>query len=152
MEKLTYIKTSEAIEGYADSLIAKNEYNDCVVRAFASSIEMPYEKAHAFVTKTFKRKPKKGVPTFPLINWLKENYQIIGDKRTTFSKYESPCTYYKERRFQMSVGKFAKLHPVGNYFLLVSGHAFTIKDGCVIGNVADAMKPRTIVQFAFKIK
>lgn len=152
MEKLTYIKTSEAIEGYADSLIANNERNDCVVRAFASSLEIPYETSHEFVAKIFNRKSRKGVPTFPLINWLKENFKIIGDKKSIFSKYESPATYYKDRRFKMSVGKFVKLHPIGNYFLLVNGHAFTIKDGCVIGNLEDANKPRTIVQYAFKIK
>lgn len=153
MEKLTYINTSDAIEGYADSLIAQNEKNDCVVRAFASSLEIPYEDAHKFVTDKFNRRKGRGVATYPLINWLREKYQIIGDKETQFSNYESPCTYdSKGKRYKLSVGKFAKLNPIGNYFILVYGHAFTIKDGCVIGNVADAMKPRTIVQHAFKIK
>lgn len=152
MEKLTYIKTAEAIEGYADSLIAKRETNDCVVRAFASSMDVPYEKAHSFVAQTFKRSPRKGVRTFPLLDWLSSKFEIIGDKENQFSRYKSPATYYKDRRFKMSVGKFAKLNPIGIYFVLVRNHAFTIKNGCVIGNQSDANKPRTIVNYAFKVK
>lgn len=152
MEKLTYIKTAEAIKGYADSLIAKRETNDCVVRAFASSMEIPYEQAHSFVAQTFKRSPRKGVRTFPLLDWLSSKFEIIGDKENQFSRYNSPATYYKDKRFKMSVGKFAKLNPKGTYFILVRGHAFTIKDGCVIGNQSDANKPRTIVNYAFKVK
>ena len=153
MDKLTYIKTSEAIEGYADSLVAKREKNDCVVRALASATEVSYEAAHSFVSRTFKRKPGKGVSTFPLIDWLSNHFEILGDKANEYSRYKSPCTYdSKGKRYKLSVGKFAKLNPKGTYFMLVKGHAFTIKDGCVIGNQADANKPRTLVQYAFKIK
>ncbi len=152
MEKLVYIKTTDAIEGYADSLIAKREMNDCVVRAIASSLEIPYEQAHSFVAQTFKRKYRKGVPTFPLLDWLSNKFEILGDKQNEYSRYKSPATYYKDKRFKMSVGKFAKLNPIGTYFILVRGHAFTIKNGCVIGNMSDANKPRTIVNYAFKIK
>lgn len=152
METLTYIKTSEAIQGYADSTIANRENNDCVVRAFASSLDMTYDQAHSFVAQQFKRQPGKGVRTIPLMDWLVNNFKSVGDKASQFSRYASPCTYYKGRRYKMSVGKFAKLNPVGTYFILVKRHAFTIKDGSVIGNVADAMKPRTIVMHAIKIK
>jgi hypothetical protein len=153
MEKLAYLNTSEVIEGYAESLIAKAERNDCVVRAMASSLEIPYDKAHSFVAQTFKRRPGRGVPTFPLLSWLNGNFEICGDKSSEYAKYESPCTYdSKGKRYNISVGKFAKLNSKGTYFMLVKGHAFTIKDGSVIGNQSDANKPRTIVRYAFKIK
>ena len=153
MEKLTYIKTSDAIEGYADSLVAKREKNDCVVRALASAMEIPYEQAHSFVARTFTRKPGRGVRTFPLVDWLSSNFEILGDKANEYSRYKSPCTYdAKGKRYKLSVGKFSKLNPKGTYFMLVKGHAFTIKNGSVIGNQADATKPKTIVQHAFKVK
>jgi hypothetical protein len=39
---------------------AKQEKNDCVVRAIANAFEISYNTAHEFVAKKFKRKAKKG--------------------------------------------------------------------------------------------
>ena len=36
--------------------------------------------------------------------------------------------------------------------IVMSLYAFTIKNGYVIGNQSDANKPRTIVNYAFKVK
>ena len=44
MRKLDFISTSEAITGYTDSIIAKTERADCVVRAIASASGMTYDK------------------------------------------------------------------------------------------------------------
>jgi hypothetical protein len=52
----------------------------------------------------------------------------------------------------MTVGTFIKKNPVGTFFILVKGHAFTIKDGVVIGNYEDAQKPRRVMLDAFEIK
>ena len=52
----------------------------------------------------------------------------------------------------MTVGTFAKQNPVGTFFILVSRHAFTIKDGVVIGNWDDAVKKKRVVKFAFEVK
>ncbi len=58
--KLPYEMTSRAIKGYSESLTAKGETNDCVVRAFASSFELTYDEAHKYVAEEFRRKPRKG--------------------------------------------------------------------------------------------
>jgi hypothetical protein len=53
---------------------------------------------------------------------------------------------------EMTVGTFAKQNPVGTFFILVSRHAFTIKDGVVIGNWEDSQKKKRVVKFAFEVK
>jgi hypothetical protein len=53
---------------------------------------------------------------------------------------------------QMTVGTFVKKNPVGTFFVLVKGHAFTIKDGVVIGNVEDAIKTKRPMKAAFLVK
>ena len=52
----------------------------------------------------------------------------------------------------MTVGTFIKQNPEGTFFVLVSGHAFTIKDGVVIGNYEDAVKTKKIMKSAFQMK
>ena len=46
----------------------------------------------------------------------------------------------------MTVGTFVKLYDKGTYIIRVTGHAFTIKDGTVIGNPKDAEQIRKIVK------
>jgi hypothetical protein len=52
----------------------------------------------------------------------------------------------------MTVGTFIKNNPTGTFFILVRGHAFTIKNGVVIGNTEDAIKKRKVVECVFEIK
>ena len=52
----------------------------------------------------------------------------------------------------MTVGTFIKKNPIGTFFILVQGHAFTIKDGVVIGNYEDSTKKRRVIKHAFEIK
>jgi hypothetical protein len=52
---------------------------------------------------------------------------------------------------KMTVGTFTKQNPVGTFFMLVTGHAFTIKDGVVIGNYEDSIKIKRPLKSAFKI-
>ena len=57
---LSYSYASNEIKGYKTSEIAKNEKNDCFVRAVASATGSHYDSAHSFVKETFDRKNKKG--------------------------------------------------------------------------------------------
>jgi hypothetical protein len=151
--KLPYEATSKAIQGYSESVIAKSENNDCVVRAFAS----------AFAEK-FGRQPGKG--TFGTVTKLLKMY----DDRTTVNyKKVYPVGVRKNSIMtnslsynvtikgvtkvrQMTVGTFIKQNPKGTFFVLVRQHAFTIKDGVVIGNYEDAVKTKKIMRCAFEIK
>jgi len=162
--KLPYEATSTAIKGYIYSEIAKHEKGDCVVRAFASSFDIPYDKAHKYVAEKFGRKPKKG--TYGTVNTLVK----MADNRTTVNykrvypighrmndnmfgslSYDVKVKGVIKRR-DMTVGTFIKKNPKGTFLVLVRRHAFTIKDGVVIGNYEDSVKTKKRMRCAFEIK
>ncbi len=85
--QLPYCNTSEAIKGYDNSVVAKGEHNDCVVRAIASAFDIDYDRAHQIVRDTFNRKYRQG--TYGFINGmnnLAKNRVRIGTKTHTCSK------------------------------------------------------------------
>lgn len=162
--KLPYEATSTAIKGYSDSKLAKSEDNDCVVRAFASSFDITYDRAHKYVAENFGRKPKQG--TFGTSKGLVK----MADNRTTLNykkvfpvghrmtdsmfgslSYDVKIKGITKRR-NMTVGTFIKKNPKGTFLVIVKRHAFTIKDGVVIGNFEDAVKTKKIMLCAFEIK
>lgn len=169
--RLPYEQTGNAIKGYVDSEIAMGETNDCVVRAFASSFEIPYDEAHSFVAKFFNRQPRKGtrLTSYKLVH-MADKKMVINNKtvhtmgvRTSNHMFRSldydvkvkvagTDKLYKVIKRQMTVGRFVKNNPEGTFFIIVRGHAFTIKNGVVIGNWDDAKKLRTRVLCAFQIK
>ena len=56
------------------------------------------------------------------------------------------------KKRNMTVGTFVKQNPKGTFFVLVKGHAFTIKDGVVVGNFEDSQKLKRPMRCAFEIK
>jgi hypothetical protein len=163
-DRLPYEMTSKAIKGYSESAIAKSETNDCVVRAFASSFEISYNDAHKYVAEEFKRQPRKGTygTSLRLVKMSNENVEVNGKKvhlvgyRFTPSMFGTLSYDVKVKgeikKRNMTVGTFIKRNPIGTYFVIVSGHAFTIKDGVVIGNYEDSMKVKRVMKCAFEIK
>lgn len=147
---IPYTKTSLAIKGYSDSSLAKSETKDCVVRAVASAFDLEYDKAHKWVATTFNRQNKKGTYGFPTgMNKISDNKSRLNYKRT--KTIESKYLTTNKGKSRMSVGTFAKEYDKGTYIIRVTGHAFTIKDGVVIGNPEDSSKVRKIVMNAWKI-
>ena len=162
--KLPYEATSTAIKGYSESVIAKGETNDCVVRAFASAFEVSYDKAHTYVKEKFGRKDRQGTyGTVMTLNKMVENNtqvnykkvksvgKTINNSKFKTLEYEVKVKGEKVKR-QMTVGTFIKQNPQGTFFVLVRQHAFTIKDGVVIGNYEDAVKTKKIMKSAFQVK
>jgi len=147
---IPYTSTSQAIKGYSDSPLAKSERADCVVRAIASAYDLEYDKAHQWVAKTFNRKPKKGTFGFPVgMNRMSDNNTRFNYKRTRTIDAKHLTT--NGGKSKMTVGTFAKEYNIGTYIIRVDRHAFTIKDGSVIGNPEDATKLRKIIKNAWKI-
>lgn len=146
--RLSYLSSSSAIKDYSSSVIARSERNDCVVRAIASASDWDYDKAHSFVAKYFKRVSKKGTRFFNTTMSLlsKGNKRINRKKITTISNGEM-----MNGKSKMTVGAFVKLYKKGSYVVTVNGHAFTVKDGIVIGNIEDSIKKRRILKGAWKI-
>jgi len=163
--KLPYEMTSRAIKGYSESLTAKGETNDCVVRAFASSFELTYDEAHKYVAEEFRRKPRKGTfMTASKMNKMSDANTTVNGKKVYPLGKESKSVFLpyslsyevkvkgEVKMRQMTVGTFIKKNPIGTFFVLVKGHAFTIKDGVVIGNWEDAVKTKRPMRAAFQIK
>jgi hypothetical protein len=161
--QLPYCNTSEAIKGYDNSPIAKSETNDCVVRAIASAFDLEYDRAHKFVADTFGRKPRQGTFGFgPGMNKIAEERTRIGRKciksmgtkseHSSFRSlsYDVKVKVVKTSR-QMTVGTFISKYPLGTYVVTVKRHAFTIKDGVVIGNREDAIQKRKIMLLAWRV-
>lgn len=147
---LPYTSTSQAIKGYSDSTLAKSERADCVVRAVASAFDLHYDKAHKWVADTFKRKPGGGTCGFPIgMDRMSTNKTRFNYKRT--KTIEAKYLTTNGGKSKMSVGTFVKLYDKGTYIIRVSAHAFTIKDGTIIGNPEDATKSKKIIKNAWKV-
>ena len=161
-DSLPYCNTEKAIKGYEESQIAKNEKNDCVVRAFASCFDVSYNYAHGYVRDNFGRNNRQG--TYGTVNKMTK----LAENRTQINYKKVKCVgklnNYNRRTLEytvnvkgekvnrkMTVGTFTKQNPVGTFFMLVSRHAFTIKDGVVIGNYEDSIKIKRPLKSAFKI-
>jgi len=162
-DTLPYCTTEKAIKGYAESPIAKGERNDCVVRAFASSFGVSYDYAHKYVKENFGRKNREGTyGTVLKMKKLSEDRKQINYKKVKCLGTKSDSGIHDLRypvktkdgivKREMTVGTFVKQNPVGTFFILVSRHAFTIKDGVVIGNYEDSTKKKRVIKFAFEVK
>ena len=140
--------------GYAvsqKSETARNEKNDCVVRAVANACDVNYDQAHKYVTDTFGRKKGQGTQLFTLL--LKTNKEMVFDevgqlnmfdqgiKRTVKHIGDMPKLggdlknpKYKHKKVAYTVKEFAQRFNKGNYILAVAKHALAIKDGVVVDN------------------
>ena len=134
--ELKYISTKDAIIGYSDSVIAKTETNDCVVRAISSSFEMHYDEAHQFVKVKFGRKDRKGTAFFVggMRRMVDDKVKINGKSFETMGGQFAQMDYDVKVKGQivkrkMTTGTFIKKYPTGRYLVVVRGHAFSIIDG-----------------------
>jgi len=147
---IPYTSSSLAIKGYSDSALAKSERNDCVVRAIASAYDIEYNKAHQWVSDKFKRQFRKGTFGLPIgMDRMSTDNTRFNYKRT--KTIDSKYLTTNNGKSKMTVGTFAKEYNRGTYIIRVSGHAFTIKDGSVIGNPEDATKLRKVIKNAWKV-
>ena len=140
---LTFIPAKDSIKGYSESQLAKSETRDCVVRAFASALDWDYDKSHRFVSKEFLREPKSGTKRFiPTMN------QMVAEGRKLSRKKIKTITDPGIK----TVGQFVKWYDKGTYIVVISRHAFTIKDGQVVGgNWNDATRMRCQIKAVWKI-
>ncbi len=147
---IPYTATTLAIKGYSESQLAKSENRDCVVRAIASAYDIHYDKAHKWVATTFGRKPKKGTYGFPQgMNRMSDSNTRFNYKKT--KTIDSKFLTTNGGKSKMTVGTFVKEYNKGTYIIRVTSHAFTIKDGSVIGNPNDATQLRKVIKNAWKV-
>jgi len=150
---------------------AKNEKNDCVVRAVANACEVSYDEAHKFVGETFDRKKGQGTQLFSFI--MKQiktikfngpaqlslfdnndgktvNVKHVGDMPKAGGKLFNPK--YNHKKVAYTVKEFARRFNKGNYILAVNKHALAVCDGVIVDNnnyQTDGY--RRVVESAFQI-
>ena len=155
---LDYKYSSQVIANFSQSELARQEKNDCVVRAVAAASGSAYEPAHAFVKEVFERNDKEG--TFGVsvtINKIAGVAQTIGKSQTTFEVLpeDKKVNYYKLHgevvKRQKTVKSFIQDNPKGTFLVLVAKHAFTIKDGVLIDNQGEEFRPTRKVVDAFRV-
>lgn len=153
-----YISSAKVVKGFSESALAKSEKNDCVVMAIATATDMDYDSSHWFVKKTFKRQDGKGVYRFAGImnTFATHNEQINGKSLEIVNEQQNTMLYYvtvKGQKVlrQTTTGSFIKRYPEGTYIVVVKGHAFTIKDGIVIGNPVDGKRMKKHINNAWRI-
>ena len=125
------------------STLAAGEKNDCAVRAFANAFNITYDVAHAFTTKEFKRKARRGTQNvFSTLSKLGSvTFELFSDTLFPETKtYELKCVNepinadYTHKEVKFTVKTFCAKFNKGTFIVLVNKHAFTIKDGIVIDN------------------
>ena len=130
------------------SLLAKDEKNDCAVRAFANAFNVTYDVAHEFAADKFARKAKKGVKnmfrtlnelgfaTFDLFsNTLFPETRTYGIHPLARSKNcKLVNTNYTHKEVAHTVKTFCEQYNKGTFIVIVAKHALTIKDCIVIDN------------------
>ena len=155
---LDYQYASEVIANYKESVKAKNEKNDCFVRAVASASGSSYEAAHSYVKETFGRQDRQGTMAVGMtMKSIEGKLQEFGNVKVKFEKLpkEKLVNTYKlygeliDR--QKTVKSFIKSNPKGTYIVLVSKHAFTIKDGVLVDNQGEEFRPTRKVQDAYRV-
>jgi len=130
------------------SSLAKNEKNDCGVRAFANTFNITYNVAHKFAEEVFDRKPKKGIlGIFPkLVELGFAQFDMFADSLFPETRVYSihPLTRsktgkvvnhaYKHKEVSHTVKTFCAEFNKGTFIVMVAQHALVIKDGIVIDN------------------
>ena len=156
--KTEYISSTEFIKGAKESPLAKSECSYCVVRAIEKASEMDYDSAHQFVKEKFKRKNRKGTYGFgSIMNLMSKNGEKINGKSVEIisEEYNTMLYYVTVKGVKTlrhtTTSSFIKRYPKGTYVVMVNGHAFTIKDGVVIGNLDDGKKMRKHINGVWKV-
>ena len=130
------------------SSLAKNEKNDCSVRALANAFNVTYDVAHLFAATKLERKARKGLKgMYSALNALGEvtfelfsntlfpetkTYGIHPLARSKSGKLVN--TDYTHKEVNHTVKTFCAKYNKGTFIVIVAKHALTIKDGIVIDN------------------
>ena len=154
-----YLKTNNKYAEF-NSQIAKNETNDCFVRALAVAAEVDYDTAHQVAKETFKREDRKG--TFGAMisaAFLKAEEAGMQVGKNLIAVTVLGKTHLKNRYKlkgeiiwrKKTLKSFIETHQKGTYIVTVAGHALTVKDGELLDWDKMAYKPTRKVQAAYQI-
>ena len=155
-----YLDVNKAYSSF-NSKLAKNEKNDCFVRALAVATGSAYETAHEKAKSSFGRPDKKGTPSENIVAQMlnyEQSGMTIGDNTysvTVLGNKDTKNVYklYGEKVLrQKTLKSFIESHPKGTYIVTVAKHALTIKDGEVMDWNSNKFLPTRKIQGAYKIE
>ena len=165
---LKNFKSGSEVSG--SNATAKNETNDCVVRAIANACDVNYNQAHKYVADKFDRKKGKGTQMFMSI--LDKVDQMEFDEVGQLNLFNEGITRkikaigkgpkqggdminpkYKHKPVAYTVKAFAQKFNKGSYLLAVNKHALAIRDGVIVDNGNYQFDGyRRIVEGAYQVK
>lgn len=109
------------------------EKNDCTVKAIAAACEVSYGKAHRTLAKLGRQRGRGA--SLMMIHRAVE--AVIG----TTSDYHQT---YKGSAVGLTLNRFRKAHPTGNYIICSRGHAMAVVNGELIDWTADTAGRRKV--------
>ena len=143
------------------SVLARNEKNDCSVRALANAFNITYDNAHMFAATKLERKVRKGVKgMFAKLDLLGEvtfdlfSNTLFPETRTykLDGKLKPLNPSYTHKPVKFTVKTFCAKFNKGTFILIVNKHALCVKDGIVIDNPNYKFTGyRRVVESSFKI-
>ena len=84
---MDYKYSSEVINNYSNSIKARNEKNDCFVRAVASASGSYYDAAHTYVKEVFGRQDRQGTQAVGLtMRTIEGKLQEFGQVKVKFEE------------------------------------------------------------------
>lgn len=157
-----YLKTNDKYSAF-NSQIAKNEKNDCFVRALAIAAEVDYDTAHQTAREVFKRQDKKGTMGAMIaavfLKAADAGYILnVGKKEVgveVLSKTHIKNKYKLKGEIiwrKKTLKSFIESHKTGTYLVTVAGHALTVKDGELMDWGKMAYLPTRKVLAAYRIR
>lgn len=140
----------KTITSFATGVVQQGESKDCVVRAMANTLELPYAHVHS-VLKKHGRKDRKGTylhTSFAAASEL--GLALVGICGNTSSARESrriAKNYYDHvAQFDgVTLGKFVEKFKTGEFVVFVRGHALSIINGKVIDTFDNVYSQRISV-------
>lgn len=129
MERVN-IYQNEAVKTTREKYI---ETNDCTVVSMMNVLNISYSEAHKILRMRWDRKHRKGV-------YMKD----LELKLTEYKVVKGPY----DRNNRITINQFVKKHPVGRFYVCVSGHALSIIDGVVYDHTD---KPRRLINRAWRV-
>jgi len=150
-----------AVNGKYSALKIKGQKtkNDCTVRAISTAFNVSMRTAFKLAEDKFMREPGKGVSSAIITEAFESGKfnKVDGRKFSvrTMKKDEITNAYKNKGEIVLrkkTVKSFISSHPKGTYYVLVSKHAFTVKDGELLDHGNFGNMPTRKVLGAFEVK
>lgn len=155
-----YLNVNKAYSSF-NSNLAKEEKNDCFVRALAVASGSSYSDAHQMAKEKFGREDKKGTQGLMIatqmlkmeddgleIGGKKLKVSILGKSRIK-NKYKLKGDVIWRKK---TLKSFIQSNPKGSYIVTVANHALGVKDGEVLDWGSNKFLPTRKVQAAYEVE